>query len=132
MVVGLFPKKEHGAVHILRPAADASAREVRVNGAACVRLGLLLFVAGGALMFILERHAAPSMAVKIGVAPLLVAYALVIVGGYRVLTGREPADESSSTMASSRRIAVGVVAVVLAMTVLFLLLLLGGWALGLK
>lgn len=115
-----------------RPAEDASAREIRVNGAVCVGLGLLLFLAGGALMFALQGHAAPSLAIKIGVAPLLVAYALLIVGGYRVLTGREPADEASSTLASLRRIAVGVAAVVLSVGLLYLLVLLGLWALGLE
>jgi len=115
-----------------RPDANASTRQIRVHGAVCVGLGLLLFLAAGALMFIFERHAAPSMAMKLAMAPLLVAYALVIVGGYRVLTGREPADEASTAGASIRRIAVGVLAVVLAMALLFAFMLLGGWALGLK
>jgi hypothetical protein len=115
-----------------RPPADASVRQNRVHGAVCVGLGLLLFLAAGALMFSFESHAAPSLAMKIGVAPLLVAYALVIVGGYRVLAGREPGDEASTAGASARRIAVGVLAVVLAMALLFALILLAGWTLGLE
>ena len=108
----------------LRPPADATSSQIRLNGAACVGVGLVLFVVAGALAFAAHRLAEHSPLVqKLAVGPILVAYVPIIVGGYRLLTGREPDDPGDSAWSSIRRIGLGVVAVVLAMVLLIVLLI---------
>lgn len=115
------------------PEAGAPPRVVRVHGAITLLVGLGLFVLGGAGMLWLHGPRGGAVtAEKLLIVPVGFGYVGVIVGGYRLLTGTEPRDNRSSTLASIRRITLGVVTVVLSMALLFGLLLLVGLAFGLQ
>jgi hypothetical protein len=112
------------------PKEIASSAEIRRNGLVTLGAGIALFVAAGILLVMATTFEFPTAVVKVMLAPLIVAYVLLIVGGHRTLTGREPATEQTTVVASLRRIAIGTVAVILSVGLLLAALLLGLWALG--
>jgi hypothetical protein len=59
--------------------AGVTKREIRMNGAICVAVGFALFFVAGGLLF-----AMPSDP-RVAMLPVLGAYALWIVGGYRLV-----------------------------------------------
>lgn len=114
------------------PDPGAPPRVVRAHGAITALVGLGLLVLGGAGMLWLHGPSGGAAGEKLLIVPIGFGYVGMIVGGYRVLTGVEPDGNSGSTLASMRRITLGVVAVVLSMALLFGLMILVGWALGLE
>jgi len=66
------------------PPTNASSQTIRVNGAICIGIGALCVAAFVA--FAIWLHAAPEMLFL----PSLLTYALIAVGGYRIIRGKEP------------------------------------------
>jgi hypothetical protein len=118
--------------HTLRVPAGATARQVRVDGGIAAVVGLVGVVAVTLLAVALEK-VAPTVGVGRALLTLdLAGYGLLVVGGYRLLTGRHPASEQHDALSSVRRIGTGILVVVMAMTLLWGLLLLVGLAMGWK
>ena len=116
--------------HTLRVPADASARQVRTEGGVAASVGLVVIIAGTLLVVALEKLA-PAVGVGRALLALdLAGYGLLVIGGYRALTGRHPATEQHDPLASLRRIGTGILVVILAMVLLWGLLMLVGLALG--
>jgi hypothetical protein len=111
---------------------EATTREVRVDGLIAAVVGLVVVLAGTLGAMTLEKIA---LTVGFGRAMLVlvfVGYGLLVIGGYRALTGRHPAHEQHDAMSSIRRIGTGILVVCLAFALLFGLLLLVGLAMGWK
>ncbi len=118
--------------HTLRVPPQASARQVRLDGALAAVVGLVVIV-GGVLAAVTLEKLAHSVALGRAMLVLLFAgYGLLIVGGFRALTGRHPASEGHDPLSSLRRIGTGIVVVVAAFGVLFGLLLAVGFVMGWK
>ena len=111
-------RARHAVLETFAPPPGASARAIRVNGAVTVVVGLLGFAVAGAVMLVAHRADLPEMIRKLALAPILAAYVCIIVGGYRLLTGADPATRGDSLGAALRRISIGVAAVILAMGLL--------------
>lgn len=107
----------------LRPHDNATSSEIRRNGAACVFIGLALLGGSLGLLFALSQItiARPAL-VPLGSALAIVAEVLMAVGGYRVLTGREPTREEETWWAPVRRVAIYVLSVLSIMWLIFGLL----------
>jgi hypothetical protein len=97
---------------------NATAREVRVNGALTVGMGFLCLALSGLLMFL---SGSSEVAMKLVFAPAMAAYAFLIVGGYRLVFGAN-AKADPYEVVSIHRILFGVAWVVV---------LLGGLIFGL-
>ena len=131
-LVSPFAHAQKAVLATFAPKEVASAAEIRRNGLVTAGAGIVLFVAAGILLITATTFEFPTAVIKVMLAPLIVAYVPLIVGGYRTLTGREPTTEQATIVASLRRIAIGTVAVILSIGLLLASLLLGLWALGMK
>lgn len=75
----------------LKPTAEATSKQVRLNGLATFAIGIALFV-----LLSMALLALLKVLPNFRIGPLLLApfcllfYALSMVGGYRALTGRSP------------------------------------------
>ncbi|HEY3357419.1 MAG TPA: hypothetical protein VGQ83_29480 [Polyangia bacterium] len=111
---------------------SATSREVRIDGLIAAAVGLVVVLGTTLAAMALEKL---SGLVELGRALLLlvlVGYGLLVIGGYRALTGRHPASEREDALSSLRRIGIGVAVVVLAFGLLFVLLLGVGAVMGWK
>jgi hypothetical protein len=118
--------------HTLRVPAAATARQVRVDGAIAAVVGLVVIVAGTLLAVGLEKVAKSVGIGRAMLALVFAGYGLLIVGGYRALTGRHHASEQHDPLASLRRIGTGIFVVIAAFGLLFGLLLAVGFVMGWK
>jgi hypothetical protein len=116
------------AVGMLRPPLEATSARVRKSGALGIAVGLTLFVSALAVLAMLNQAGVdlevPQRWILLVVFPGL---AFMIVGGYRVIAGREPEHASSF-----RRVALGVVGGLFAFSLLiaaFVIAILGSEAL---
>jgi hypothetical protein len=104
MTYGMFRRVGEAALELFRPPVDATSARVRRSGALGLAFGLVLFVISIAILVALDKAgvdlAVPQRLILMVVFPGL---AFMIVGGYRVIAGREPEQASSL-----RRIALGV------------------------
>jgi hypothetical protein len=98
----------HAAEETFRPSCGATPLQVRRNGAITVAVGLLFFCISGAVLVVLPG----DTALRAAAMPSLAGYAFIVVGGYRVLTGRSP-EASAAPGASMKRILVAIAAAVL-------------------
>ena len=118
--------------HTFHVPPAATARQVRVDGGIAAVVGLVVVVGSMLLMMALEKVTKTVGFGRAMLALVLVGYGLLIVGGYRALTGRHPASEQHDALSSLRRIGTGILVVVLAFGLLFGLLLLVGLVMGWK
>lgn len=90
---------------------NATTREVRINGALTVGMGFLCLALSGLLMFL---SGGSEFAMKLIFAPVMAAYAFLIVGGYRMVFGAN-AKADPYEVVSIHRILFGVAWVVVLM-----------------
>ena len=82
------------------PSKAATTPQIRKNGLACIGIGVLCFVASGALIAVFPKS-------SIVLLPVLMAYAFIIVGAYRVVMGKNPEPAYPGEL-SVQRVAFGV------------------------
>lgn len=87
------------------PRVGASPKEVRINGAICVGIGIFFFACFGAVSLTYSSNA-------VLILPVMMGYAFVIVGGYRLVFGAS-AKASPYEVMSLSRILFGVAWIVL-------------------
>ncbi len=116
--------------HTLRVPPQATAREVRVNGGIAVAVGLVVIIGSALIAAALEKVTMTVGFGRLMLAVIFVGYGLIIIGGYRALTGRHPAAEQHDALSSLRRIGTGIFVVVAAFGLLLALLLIVGWVMG--
>lgn len=73
-----------GVTGTFTSAPNATSKEIRINGALTVGMGLVCFALSGLILFLSGNS---GLAVKLSFAPMLAAYAFIIVGGYRLVFG---------------------------------------------
>jgi hypothetical protein len=86
------------------PPPTATSKSVRINGAACILLGMLCVAVFGAAILLLH---APNSLLLI---PSFLAYAFFTIGGYRLIRGKEAAPQHPGEV-SIGRIALGCLSV---------------------
>jgi hypothetical protein len=118
--------------HTLRVPPAATARQVRVDGAIAAVVGLVVVVGGALAAMVIEKVAATVGIGRAMLALVFAGYGLLVVGGYRAVTGRHPASEPQDALSSLRRIGTGVLVVIMAMALFWGLLVLMGLILGFK
>jgi hypothetical protein len=91
------------------PSPDATARDVRINGAICILVGFLC-LAGG--IFLSLEIGSPRLALGALIAPALFMYASLIVGGYRLVFGAN-SNQSTDEILSLKRVLFGTLWVVI-------------------
>ena len=117
----------------LQPPSGMTAARVRKNGAVAAALGLVLVVLmGGAPLALESLHVHLIIISRSLVVLMLLPYALFVIGGYRLLTGKGREQTRYGASASLGRIAFGVLFVFGSGAVLTGLLVLVGYALGMK
>lgn len=130
MFAPILRLKEACAV-TLRPPPGMTAAQVRKNGAVATALGLVLVLLLGVTPLALESLHVQLLLVSRGLlALMLLAYALFVVGGYRLLTGKGREQTHYGASASLGRIAFGVLFVFGSMAVLTGILILVAYAAG--
>jgi hypothetical protein len=74
------------------PPADATSRQIRVNGALCIAAALGCLVAFGALAWgwhrLFPEYGPPSP--KLVIVPAIAFYVLTMFGTYRLIVGKSP------------------------------------------
>jgi hypothetical protein len=121
MTYGLFGAVGRLSVELLRPPAGATSGRIRRSGSVGMLLGGLLFLVAIALEIAMARAGMDvSRSGRISLVLVFPGLAFMIVGGFRVIAGREPDDASSF-----RRIALGVAGAMFSL-VLLLILVIGG------
>jgi hypothetical protein len=111
---------------------DATAREVRTNGAIVALVGFAIVLVSGLAPLAVSTAGLPPIIGRAALAVVLVGYGLFVIGGYRALTGKNPASESYEYASSLRRIFTGVGLVVAASALLLGLMFLVLYMLGVK
>lgn len=89
----------------LAPPSTATSKSIRINGAACILLGMLCIAVFSAAILLLR---APLALLLI---PSLLAYAFFTIGGYRLIRGKDTAARYPGEV-SLARIALGCLSVV--------------------
>ena len=109
------------SIELFRPPADATSGRIRKNGALGMLAGAVLFAAAIAAMVALGKSGVDvSRSGRLSLALVFPGLAFMIVGGFRVIAGREPEDASSL-----RRIGLGVAGALFSLVTL-LFVLIGG------
>ena len=128
----IFDGVEEALSRSLRVPPTATPREVRTNGAICAAVGFLLLVACGVGIFTIGAVHVPRAVGLVALAVLLVAYGLFIIGTYRAITGKNPANDSYTATSSLARILAGVGIVVVAAGLLLAIMIAVLALLGIK
>jgi hypothetical protein len=87
------------------PSPSATSKTVRINGAACILLGMVCVAVFGAAILLLRAPASLLL------FPSFLAYAFFTIGGYRLIRGKEAAVQYPGEI-SLARIALGCLSVV--------------------
>jgi hypothetical protein len=93
------------------PDQGASPRRVRINGAICISVGIVCFAATGMGLWL-----APTVPTLL-LLPAVLAYAFMIVGSYRLITGKTPTPMHAGEV-SLNRVLFGIVSVIAAVSAL--------------
>ena len=87
MNLGIIVKVGERALNAVQgsftPKPNATSKEVRINGAICIGIGFLCIAGYGAAVLI----AGPKIFSEIFLLPIMLAYACLVVGGYRLVFG---------------------------------------------
>lgn len=126
-------RAKNACVDTLRPQPGATSRQIRKDGAVAAAIGLLLVLATGGAPMVLDRLQIRLVLVSRSLlALMLLAYGLFVIGGYRLVTGKGVEQTRYGAGASLGRIVFGVLFVFGTMGVLTGLLILVGYAAGMK
>jgi hypothetical protein len=133
VMIDLFRRVKVACGDTLRPPPGLTAAQVRKNGAVAAALGLVLVLATAGAPMALDRLPVHSILLARAVLVLMfLPYALFVIGGYRLVTGKGLEQTRYGAGASLARIVTGVVFVFGSMAVLLGLLIIVGYALGMK
>jgi len=80
------------------PSPNATSRQVRINGAICIGLGVSSFLVFFCIMWVFG----PNIPMALGLVPSLFMYASLIVGGYRLVFGASAKAEPGEGASLSR------------------------------
>jgi hypothetical protein len=118
-----FAKLAYTSIHeSFAPSRKATSREVRVNGIRCVGAGIACLTLAGMLMYWM----AGVLKIQSSVAglPVMFAYFLILIGGYRFATGKnESAGFLETHSISLVRIFFGMLGVIAATIISMLILI---------
>ncbi|MFC2140971.1 hypothetical protein ACFLQP_01565 [Acidobacteriota bacterium] len=122
----------NAVAYSLSPSIGASSREIRKNGAICVAAAMCCLVLFFILTVTFSRTEYKNAAHTVGGIISFISYVLVLVGGYRLLTGKRNQEAPQGPMASLLRILIGMGGIILFSGITFLLILLVSHLLGLE
>lgn len=94
----------HAVSESFAPSTGSTAKQVRINGAISLAAAFGCLLIGGLVIYFAEPH----YGLRLAFIPVIAAYALIIVGGYRLVYGQS-AKASPYEVASFHRILFGVV-----------------------
>lgn len=130
--VWVFEVVRRALAHSLRVPADATKREIRVDGAIASAVGFVVALVGVFLPWLLRGAGVPHVVGRALLAVVLVGWGLLVIGGYRAVTGRHPDREDYSYASSLGRIFTMVGVVVLGFAALMGLMFVVLYVLGIE